>query len=106
MTEFDKNLFFKQATLLICSSLDIEIALWRCRQFIADYLPADEIYLNIYEPSISGLRYIARADAGGGSKMERTIKLPADLIQTIESGRRWPDAGRELRAQVRLSGPQ
>ncbi len=91
MTDLDKNLFFKQATLLICSSLDIEIALWRCRQFISQYLPADEIYLNIYEPAISGLRYIARADAAGGHKMERSIKLPGDLIQAIESGRRLKD---------------
>ena len=37
----DENLFFKQATLLICSSLDIEVALWRCRQFISRYIPAD-----------------------------------------------------------------
>jgi transcriptional regulator with GAF, ATPase, and Fis domain len=87
----DANLFFKQATLLICSSLDIEIALWRCRQFIARDLPADEIFLNIYEPAVSGLRYIARADAAGGYKMERCIKLPADLIQAIESGRRLRD---------------
>ena len=87
----DSNLFFKQATLLICSSLDIEIALWRCRQFISQYLPADEIFLNIYEPAIGGLRYIARANAAGGHKMDRNIKLPGDLIQAIESGQRLRD---------------
>ena len=91
MVRVDENLFFKQATLLICSSLDIEIALWRCRRFISQYLPADEIYLNIYEPAIGGLRYIARADNIGGHRMERTIKLPGDLIQAIESGQRLHD---------------
>ncbi len=91
MTAIDPNLFFKQATLLICSSLDIEIALWRCRDFISQYLPADELFLNIYEPAISGLRYIARADAAGGRKMERSIHLSGDLIQAIESGRRLKD---------------
>ncbi len=91
MEVIDPNLFFKQATLLICSSLDIEIALWRCREFISRFLPADELFLNIYEPSVSGLRYIARADAAGGRKMERSIRLPADLIQAIESGRRLKD---------------
>ena len=49
MTGPDQNLFFKQATLLICSSLDIEIALWRCRQFISQYLPADEIYKDMLD---------------------------------------------------------
>ncbi len=87
----DDNLFFKQATLLICSSLDIEIALWRCRQFISQYLPADQMFLNIYEPSIGSLRYIATADIGGGRKMEKSIKLPADLIRAIESGQRLQD---------------
>jgi len=87
----DENLFFKQATLLICSSLDVEISLSRCFQFIQGYLPADAIYLNIYEPSISGIRYIAMADGDGGRKIEKSIKLPADLIDAIESGRRLQD---------------
>jgi transcriptional regulator with GAF, ATPase, and Fis domain len=87
----DENTFFKKATLLICSSLDIEIALWRCREFLADHIPADEIYLNIFEPSLGRLRYIARADKHGGVKLEKTIKLPDDLIESIESGRRLKD---------------
>lgn len=87
----DENLFFKQATLLLCSSLDVEIALWRCFQFIRKHLPVDAMYLNIYEPSISGIRYIALADAHGGRKIEKSIKLPAGLIQAIESGQRLKD---------------
>lgn len=87
----DENLFFKQATLLLCSSLDVEIALSRCFQFVRKHLPADSMYLNIYEPSISGIRYIAMADAQGGRKIEKSIKLPADLIQAIESGQRLKD---------------
>jgi transcriptional regulator with GAF, ATPase, and Fis domain len=87
----DENRFFKQATMLICSSLDIEVALWRFRQFIAAHMPADEIYLNIYEPGLGGLRYIARADTHGSEKMETTVRLPEDLIHDIESGRRLKD---------------
>ena len=86
-----EDLFFKQATLLICSSLDIEIALWRCREYIADYLPADAIYLNIYEPTLGGLRYVAKADAQGGEKMDKVIYLPQSLIDAIETGRRLRD---------------
>ncbi len=87
----DENLFFKQATLLLCSSLDVETALWRCFQFIRKHLPADIMYLNIYEPSISGIRYIAMADANGGQKVEKSIKLPAKLVQAVESGQRLKD---------------
>ncbi len=84
----DDPRFFTQATLLICSSLEIEIALARCRKLIAQYMPADEIYLNIYDPRLQGLRYLARADKTGGQKMEKIIPLPAELIDAIESGRR------------------
>ncbi len=87
----DENLFFKQATLLLCSSLNVEIALWRCFQFVRKHLPADAMYLNIYEPSISGIRYIAMADSEGGRKIEKSIKLTAGLIQAIESGKRLKD---------------
>ncbi len=85
------NLFFKKATLQICSSLDVEVSLWRSFQFIRDVLPADAIYLNIYEPSISGIRYIAMADEQDGRKIEKSIKLPADIIHLIEGGRRLKD---------------
>jgi transcriptional regulator with GAF, ATPase, and Fis domain len=87
----DENRFFKEATLLICSSLDIEVALWRFRTFITQYMPADQIYLNVYEPAVGGLRYIARADAHSGEKMALSVKLPQDLIHTIESGKRLKD---------------
>ena len=87
----DENLFFKQATLLLCSSLDVEIALSRCFQFVRKHIPVDAMYLNIYEPSISSIRYIAMADADGGRRIEKSIKLPADLIQAIESGQRLKD---------------
>ena len=87
----DDNVFFKQATLLICSSLEIEIALQRCLQFLSKTLPADRLYLNIFEPGVGGLRYIAAAEADRGWKMEKVIHLPIDLIQAIENGRRLKD---------------
>jgi transcriptional regulator with GAF, ATPase, and Fis domain len=87
----DDNIFFKQATLQICSSLEIEISLQRCLKFIAHTLPADRLYLNIFEPAVGGLRYVAGADLAKGWKMEKIIQLPENLIQAIESGQRLPD---------------
>lgn len=84
----DDNAFFKQATLLICSSLQIHIALHRCFNFISQSIPADWITLNIFDPAIGGLRYIASADAIKGQKMEKIIKLPEQLIRDVESGNR------------------
>ncbi len=87
----NEDLFFKQATLLICSSLDIETALQRCRAYIYTFLPAGAMYINIYEPALGGLRYVARADARGGEKMDKVIRLPRSLIVDIEQGRRLKD---------------
>ena len=87
----DENLFFRKATLLICSSLDVDVALWRSFQFLRDVLPADAIYLNIYEPRLSSIRYVAMANHQGGKKIEHSIKLPASLIHAIESGERMQD---------------
>lgn len=84
----DDNLFFKKATLLICSSLDVEVALWRSFQFISEVLPADAIYLNIYEPETGSLRYVAMANHDGGKKIDHSIKLPPALIHAVESGQR------------------
>lgn len=84
----DDNLFFKKAALLICGSLDVEVSLFRSFQFLGSLIPADAIYLNIYEPSIGALRYVAMADKDGGVKVNHTIKLPDSLIHAIESGGR------------------
>ncbi len=84
----DDNLFFKKATLLICSSLDVEVSLFRSFQFIRRVIPADAIYLNIYESKIGALRYVAMADKDGGVKVDHIIKLPDSLIHAIESGGR------------------
>lgn len=87
----DETTFFKNGTLLICSSLEIEQALWRLRGFLAEHLPADEIYLNLYEPAEGALRYIARADRRGGVKLDKLMPLPPAMIESIESGQRLSD---------------
>jgi transcriptional regulator with GAF, ATPase, and Fis domain len=87
----DDNEFFKSGTLLICGSLEIEQALWQLRAFLVDHLPADEIYLNLYETSEGALRYVARADKRGGVKLEKLVRLPPGIIKSIEKGSRLPD---------------
>ena len=87
----DDNMFFKQATLLICSSLEIDIALHRCMRFLAEHLPADWLTLNIFEPAVGGLRYIAAADTTRGWKMNKILNLPEYLIEKIRNGSRLQD---------------
>ena len=45
----DENRFFREVSIRICSSLDIEKALARCFSFLKDVMPIDELMLVVYE---------------------------------------------------------
>jgi transcriptional regulator with GAF, ATPase, and Fis domain len=75
----DQNEFFRRVTMQICSSLDIEIAMWRCMQFFKDFIPADEMYIHLYESDLGAFRTIAGATASGGKKMDRITPLPKEV---------------------------
>ena len=40
MMSVDENLFFREARLRLCSSLEIEAALKRCYEYIRPFIPA------------------------------------------------------------------
>ena len=63
--KLDENEFFRQATLRICSSLDIEKALFNCLQYIRLFMPASMISLGLFEPSTGVLRNLAMVDHAG-----------------------------------------
>ena len=75
----DENEFFRRVTMQICSSLDIEIAMWRCMQFLKDFFPADEMYIHLYESGLGAFRTIAGATASEGRKMDRITPLPKEV---------------------------
>jgi hypothetical protein len=41
--------FFREATLRICGSFEIEKALQRCLLYIKEFLPVEGMMLNIYD---------------------------------------------------------
>jgi formate hydrogenlyase transcriptional activator len=79
----DENDFFRRATMQICSSLDIEIAMWRALQFLRDFIPGDEMYLHLYESGLGAMRTIAGAAASGGRKMDRITPLPPEVRDRV-----------------------
>jgi transcriptional regulator with GAF, ATPase, and Fis domain len=68
--KIDENEFFREATLRICSHLEIEEGLKDCFDYISRYMPADAIYLEKNEPMLSGMRVMARADAESCETMD------------------------------------
>lgn len=75
----DENDFFRRATIQICSSLDIEIAMWRAMLFLKDFMPAEEMYLHLYDIGLGAMRTIAGATASEGRKMDRITPLPQEV---------------------------
>ena len=82
--DFDENDFFRRATMRICSSLDLEIAMWRAMQFLKDFIPADEMYLHLYDKGLGAMRTIAGATVSEGRKMDRITPLPQEVRARIE----------------------
>jgi len=80
----DENDFFRRITMQICSSLDIEIAMWRCMQFLKDFVPGDEMYLHLYDRGLGAMRTIAGATASQGRKMDRITPFPKEVRPGLE----------------------
>ena len=55
----DENEFFRQATLRIFSSLNIESAMKRCMEYLNRYIPVTGMSFGLYEPHLNIGRFIA-----------------------------------------------
>lgn len=88
MKTVDEKDFFREVTLRICGTPEIEKALWDCLIYIRDYIPADEIFLNLYEPGTGVGETIVRADIHGGEMVSIKVAFPPRL-----SGSSIPESG-------------
>jgi transcriptional regulator with GAF, ATPase, and Fis domain len=90
--KIDENEFFRKATLKICSSLDIEKAMLSCLNFLEGYIPASEMYLNLFEPSLGIIRSLAFVTTSGSHNSFPPTPMPKEAIRQIESGlKSWQD---------------
>lgn len=80
----DENYFFREATLRICSSLEIEKALWACFMYIRDYIPADILLIDIYDPEAGIGETIAKADLSGGKLISAKTVAPPGAKRLIK----------------------
>jgi transcriptional regulator with GAF, ATPase, and Fis domain len=72
----DENVFFRQATLRICSSLDIETALKRCFEYIRAFIPVIQMSLHILDADRNVLRFVASVGTNLPQGFERVLPLP------------------------------
>jgi transcriptional regulator with GAF, ATPase, and Fis domain len=80
----DEKDFFRQVTLRICSSLEIEKALWQCLLYIRDFLPASQMSLHIYHRDVGIVETVANATIKGFRAMALNSQLSDDTRKNIE----------------------
>jgi len=83
MTE--ENDFFRQATLCLCRSLEIETSLLNCVQFLKKHMPAHTLALQLYERNLGAMRLVAMADVTTGQRMKLLVPLPAAGKQVVHT---------------------
>ncbi len=78
------NDFFREATLRICSSLEIEEALFSTLQFLKQEMPVGWMTLEHYDKNLDTIRIIAIADENGGRGVDLLTPLSAEAQEQIK----------------------
>ncbi|MBN1382808.1 MAG: sigma-54-dependent Fis family transcriptional regulator [Deltaproteobacteria bacterium] len=80
----DEREFFREATLRICGSLNVQTFLYESFLYLRDYLPMDSMYLTHYRPEKGEHIVLATASAEGGSLLNLKVKIPPDIRTYVE----------------------
>ena len=80
----DENVFFRQATLHICGSLDIADAMRRCLSYLEQVIPVDRISVHIYERDLGAMRVVLLATQEDGIELNILTHLTPDLRDKID----------------------
>ena len=71
--------FFRQVTLRMCSSLQIETALRNTFEYLRQFFPLNELILDILDASLGAIRRIARVVEGENAAPGGIVPLPEAL---------------------------
>jgi transcriptional regulator with GAF, ATPase, and Fis domain len=89
--KINENEFFREATLRICSSLEIEQALWRSFVYIREVLPADRMTLSYYDTAQHAIILYASATAEGGRDIRLKVPLEPEMEAALLDPESFPD---------------
>ena len=81
----DEHRFYYEAGNRICSSLQIEKALFRCFLFIRDFIPADSLTLHLFDPGLGFIETIVDADIEGGKILSHKTRVDPAVREQIKS---------------------
>lgn len=81
----DENEFFRQMTLRICGSLDIETALRRSFDYLAQALPLEMLSLHLYEQDIGAVKTIAVTTASDSRRLRTITPMTPEVRAGLEN---------------------
>jgi len=103
----NENDFFREATMRICGHLDIETAMSSCLRYLKPFMPADMMYLELYERDLGTMRGIARATPEGGTKLDELVPMPSEAKTYIEGQRKeYEKSNRPDKSVVIINRPE
>ncbi len=76
----DEKKFFWEATLRLCSSLEIERALWQCFMYLRVFIPMDLMILSYISSDTGGIQFLAEANEKGGRRSDLLVPLPQETV--------------------------
>lgn len=80
----DEKEFFREATLRICSSLEIEKALWQSLMYIRDFMPAQQMSFHVYHRDLGIVETVAHATIDAGEAMSIKSPLSSKARKQVE----------------------
>ncbi|MBR9982651.1 MAG: sigma 54-interacting transcriptional regulator [Desulfatitalea sp.] len=83
----DENEFFRESTLRICGSLDIEKAMQRCLRFMVRHIPASRLCFHIYDRELGIVETVAMTTVDHSEAMALRTPLSAKGREQVEAQR-------------------
>jgi len=83
-TPIDEKIFFREATLKLCSSLDIERALHLCLAYVSRFIPAGQMGFHVYSPESGVVETVAIATPKLGRAVSIKIALSREGRKRID----------------------
>ena len=101
----DESAFFREATLRICGSLEIESAMQRCLHYLSRYLPATSMSFHVYDRDLGIVETIAIATMDSCRAMSLRTPLSPRGRRQVEDQRSTRTKLMERSGDDAVAGP-
>jgi transcriptional regulator with GAF, ATPase, and Fis domain len=91
LMKIDENTFFRESTLRICGSIEIETAWGEFFNYVKEFIPADNVYLHYIKLEQKQGIVFGMADRRGGRQLDIRFDHPSPIWQYIGDGENLPE---------------